>query len=156
MSHLKKFTQSVVKSHIPRRQEEKTKFFNRKRKPNSRLVPAYIYFETIVIYLVKVTVKEFKAQVNVLRNMSHTQNSLPLITNLFFILSALIISFAYFRDKSPVGLDLLSFSLIECNSIPYTFLLKTHNLLSFSDHELYFILSFCRLVNINYPKLCHL
>ena len=35
-------------------------FFNRKRNSNSRLVPAYIYFETIVSHLVKVTIKDFK------------------------------------------------------------------------------------------------
>ena len=34
--------------------------FNRKRRPNSRLVPAYIHCETIVIYLIKVTIKDFK------------------------------------------------------------------------------------------------
>ena len=57
----------------------------------------------------------------------------------------------------PVSSDVLPFSLIECNSIPYSFLLKTHILLSFSNHELYFISSFCRLVNINHPKLlCYL
>ena len=38
-------------------------FFNRKRKPNSRLVPAYIHCETIVIHLIKVTIKDFKGSV---------------------------------------------------------------------------------------------
>ena len=34
--------------------------FNKERKPNSSLVPAYIHCETIVIYLVKETIKGFK------------------------------------------------------------------------------------------------
>ena len=38
----------------------KTLFLNRKRKSNSRLVLAYIHCETIVIHLVKVTIKCFK------------------------------------------------------------------------------------------------
>ena len=61
-----------------------------------------------------------------------------------------------FRGQPPVNLDLLSFSLIECNSIPYYFLLKTHILLFFSNHELYFTSSFYTLVRIHHPKLCHL
>ena len=32
-------------------------------KPNSRLVPAYIHCETIVIHLVKETIKDFKGSV---------------------------------------------------------------------------------------------
>ena len=35
-------------------------FFNRKKKSSFRLVPAYIHCETIVIHLIKVTVKDFK------------------------------------------------------------------------------------------------
>ena len=38
----------------------KTLFLNKKRKSNSRLVLAYIHCETIVINLVKVTIKYFK------------------------------------------------------------------------------------------------
>ena len=50
---------------------------------------------------------------------------------------------------------LLDFPLIEWNSIHYTFFLKIHIILSFSNHEFSFISSFCRLVNINHPKLLH-
>ena len=124
-----------------------------KRKPNSRLIPAYVHCETIFIHLVKVTVKKFKDS---LRNLYHAQ--------VFFFLLAIKLFYTFciyhficpFREQPPVSLDLLSFSLIERNSIPYTFLLKTHILLSVSNHKLYFISSFCRLVSINHPKLCHL
>ena len=61
-----------------------------------------------------------------------------------------------FRKQPPVSLDLLFYSLLEYNSIPYNFLLKTHILLSFSNHELYCISSLGRLVNISHPKLCYL
>ena len=54
-----------------------------------------------------------------------------------------------FREQPLVSLDVLPFSLIECNSIPYNFLLKTHILLFFSNRELSCILAFYRLVNIN-------
>ena len=43
----------------------------------------------------------------------------------------------------------LSSPLTNCNSIPHT-LLKTHILLSLSNHELSFRLAFCTLVNLKY------
>ena len=46
--------------HIATFQEKFVLLTGRERKPNSRLVPAYIHCETIVIHLVKVTVKDFK------------------------------------------------------------------------------------------------
>ena len=145
----KKFIQSVIKSHTTRR----LCFFNRKRKPNSRSVPAFIHCETIVIHLVKVNNKRFQRQFNVLRSLYHAQNSLPLATNLFY---TSVLFYLPIQRTATCKFRFTSFPLIECNSLPYAFLLKTHILLSFSNHELYFISSFCRSVNINHPKLCHL
>ena len=95
-----------------------------KRKPNSRLIPAYVHCETIFIHLVKVTVKKFKDS---LRNLYHAQV-------FFFFLLAIKLFYTFciyhlicaFREQPPISLDLLSFSLLEYNSIPYNFLLKTH------------------------------
>ena len=58
MNHLKAktFTQSTIKSSIPR----KVCSFNKERKPNSSLVPAYIHCETKFIHLAKVIIKDFK------------------------------------------------------------------------------------------------
>ena len=102
--------------------------------------------------------KRLQRQFNVLRNLSHAQNSLPLATNLFSFTTNIFYIFCVHHFicpfREPVSSNLLPF-LIECNFIPYTLLLKTHILLSFSNHELYFISSFCRPVNINHPKLYH-
>ena len=142
MNHLKrkKFIQSVIKSHIPRRLCS----FKGERKTNSSLVPLYIHGETIVIQSIN------KRQFNDLRNLDDAQNSPLPATNLF------IFCICPLREQLPISSDLLPFPLADCNSICQNFLLKTHVLLSFSNHELYFISSFCRLVNINHPKLCHL
>ena len=102
--------------------------------------------------------KRLQRQFNVLRNLSHAQNSLPLATNLFSFTTNIFYIFCVHHFicpfREPVSSNLLPF-LIECNFIPYTLLLKTHILLSFGNHELYFISSFCRPVNINHPKLYH-
>ena len=56
--------QEIYIVHYQKSHPKKTlSFFNRKRKSNSRLVPAYIHCETIVIHLVKVTIKDFKGSV---------------------------------------------------------------------------------------------
>ena len=127
---------------------KKTFFFlNRKRKSNSRLVPAYIHCETSYS-LSQSNSKRFQRQLSVLRNLYHAQNSLPLATILFYT-SCIHHSICPFRKQPYVCSDVFPFSLIECNSILYTFLLKTHILLFFSNHELSCILAFYRLVNIN-------
>ena len=86
MNHLKAktFTQSTIKSSIPR----KVCSFNKERKPNSSLVPAYIHCETIVIHLAKVTIR-FQMQFNILRSLYHAQNSLfgVHVPQTFFMLS---------------------------------------------------------------------
>ena len=95
--------------------------------------------------------KRFQRQFNVLRNLSHAQNSLPLATNLFSFATNIFYIFCIHHFicpfREPVSSNLLPF-LIECNSIPYTFLLKTH-IFFFSNHGLSCILAFYRLVNIN-------
>ena len=90
MNHLKtkNFIQSVIKSHIPK----KLCSFNRKRKPNSTLVPAYIHCEKIIIYLVKATIR-LQKQFNVLRNLYHAQNSSFICHKPFFTLFVFIASF---------------------------------------------------------------
>ena len=153
MNHLKtkRFIYSVFKSHIPRRLCS----FKGERKTNSSLVPLYIHCETIVIHSQSINKRQF----NDLRNLCHAQNSLLPATN-FFLLSQTFLYFVFahcicpLREQPPISSDLLPFPLIECNSISQNFLLKTHILLSFSN--LYLISSFCRLVNINHPRLCHL
>lgn len=124
------------------------------RKPNSSLVTAYIHCETIVIHLVIVTIR-LQRQFNVLTNLQHAQNS-SFTCNTPGYTFCIHHFICPFRGQPPVRLDLLCFSLIECNSIPYYFLLKTHILLFFRNHGLYFTSSFCRLVRINHPKLYHL
>ena len=53
--------QEIYIVHYQKSHPKKTlSFFNRKRKSNSRLVPAYIHFESIIIYWVKITIKDFK------------------------------------------------------------------------------------------------
>ena len=97
INHLKtkKFTQSVIKNHIPR----SLCFFNRKRKSNFRLVPTYIHCKTIVIHSVKVTIKDFKGSLMSLRNLYHVQNSLSLVTNLFYT-SVFISLFAHSENST--------------------------------------------------------
>ena len=101
--------------------------------------------------------KRFQRQLNVLRNLYHAQNSLlgVYFPQTFFFTFCIHHFICPFREQPPVNSYLFPFPFIQCNSIPYT-LLKTHILFSLSNHELYFILSFCRLVNIKHPKPCHL
>ena len=87
-------------------------FLNRKRKSNFRLVPDYIHYETIVIHLVKVTLQDFKGSLMSLRNLYLVQNSLPLITNLFFILLYLSL-YLPIQRIAPVSSNVLPFSLID-------------------------------------------
>ena len=96
----------------------------------------------------------FQRQFNVLRSLHHAQNSLPLATSLFY--TSVWLFYLPIQRTATFKFRFTSFPLIECNSIPYSLLLKTHILLSFSNHDLYFISSFCRMVNINHPKLYHL
>ena len=58
-----------------------------------------------------------------LRNLYHVQNSLPL-SHTFFILLYLSL-YLPIQRIAPVSSNVLPFSLIERNAIPYTFLLKT-------------------------------
>ena len=77
---------------------KKTFFFlNRKRKSNSRLVPAYIHCETSYS-LSQSNSKRFQRQLSVLRNLYHAQNSLPLATILFYI-SVFITLFAHSENS---------------------------------------------------------
>ena len=116
----KKFIQSVIKSHTTRR----LCFFNRKRKPNSRLVSAYIHCETIVIYLVKVTIR-LKRQFNVLRNLYHVHNSFFICHKPFlhFLQSKLHLSIQRIAT-CEFRFDFLFLFLIDCNFIFYIFFIK--------------------------------
>ena len=78
----------------------------------------------MVIHLVKVTIQDFKGSLMSLRNLYHVQNSLPLVTNLFY--TSLFITLFAHSENSTCKFKCTSFSLIESNAIPYTFLLKTH------------------------------
>lgn len=62
----KTFTQSVIESHNPR----KLCSFNRERKPNSSLVPACSYCETLIFHLATVTIKNFKGSSMSLENLT--------------------------------------------------------------------------------------
>ena len=57
----------------------------------------------------------------------------PLSTKLFF---TLFIHHFVHSETATCKSDLLPFSLIKCNSIPHTFVTKTHILLFLSHHEL--------------------
>ena len=148
----KTFTQSVIESHNPR----KLCSFNRER---NQMPAWYQLIFTVKQYsLSQSNNKIFQMQCNVLRNLYHAQNSLLRVDfpqSFFFSIFYIHHFICPFREQPPVSSDLLPFPLIKYNSIPYTFifLLKTWILLSFSNHELYFISSLCRLLNINHPKL---
>ena len=95
-NHLKakKFTESVIKSCIPR----KFCSLNKERKPNSSLLQAYIHSEIVVICN-----KNIQRQFNVLENFSQGPHS----TNFFFSLS---VSTTLSIQKQP-PVRLTSFSL---------------------------------------------
>ena len=142
---------AIVCYHKPH--SRKTLFFQQEEKSKFQIGTSFNLLWNNSFSL-RVTIKDFKDSLCLKKLVSCTKlSSTCHKTFLHFLYSSLYLPI---QRTVTYKFRFTSFFLNRINSIPYTFLLKTEVLLSFSNHELYIISSFCRLVNTDHPKLYHL